>query len=147
MLPEITERVLAEVADARETPLAPETAALIESYVAIKAPAREAAGKIEALQRSSGIDLGPALDAFRRRLDLLEAAGVATSGATFSAEFGRELEYYTGFVFEIRVRQAGTEEPDRRRRTLRQPAWPMSAPRPRCRPWARRSTPSGCWRC
>jgi ATP phosphoribosyltransferase regulatory subunit len=110
-LPEITERVLAEVADARETPLAPETAALIESYVAIKAPAREAAGKIEALQRSSGIDLGPALDAFRRRLSLLEAAGVTTSGATFSAEFGRELEYYTGFVFEIRVAKLGPKSP------------------------------------
>ena len=27
-------------------------------------------------------------------------------------------------------------------------AWsPMSAPRSPCRPWARRSTPSGCWRC
>jgi len=103
--------VLAEVADARETPLAPETAGLIESYVAVKAPAREAAGKIEALQRSSGIDLGPALDAFRRRLDLLESAGVATSGATFSAEFGRELEYYTGFVFEIRVAKLGPKSP------------------------------------
>ena len=111
MLPEITERVLAEVADARETPLAPQTAELIESYVAIKAPARDAGHKIEALQRSSRIDLGPALDAFRRRLDLLEAAGVATAGATFSAEFGRDLEYYTGFVFEISVPKLGPRSP------------------------------------
>ena len=73
-------------------------------------PARPA-GKIEALQRPNSIDLGPALDAFRRRLDLLEAAGVATSGATFSAEFGRELEYYTGFVFEIRVAKLGPKSP------------------------------------
>ena len=111
MLPEITERVLAEVADARETPLAPDTAALIESYVAIKSPARDAGGKIEALQRASKIDLGPALDAFRRRLELLEAAGVATAGATFSAEFGRDLEYYTGFVFEISVPKLGPKSP------------------------------------
>jgi ATP phosphoribosyltransferase regulatory subunit len=110
-LPEITERVLAEVADAREMPLAPATAALIESYVAIKAPAHDAGRKIEALQRANRIDLAPALDAFRRRLDLLEAGGVATSGATFSAEFGRDLEYYTGFVFEISVPKLGPKSP------------------------------------
>ena len=110
-LPEIAERVLAEVADARETPLAPQTAALIESYVAITAPARDAGRRIEALQRANRIDLGPALDAFRRRLELLEAAGVATTGATFSAEFGRDLEYYTGFVFEISVSKLGPKSP------------------------------------
>jgi ATP phosphoribosyltransferase regulatory subunit len=110
-LPEIAERVLAEVADARETPLAPQTAALIESYVAITAPARDVGRRIEALQRANKIDLGPALDAFRRRLDLLEAAGVATAGATFSAEFGRDLEYYTGFVFEISVPKLGPRSP------------------------------------
>jgi ATP phosphoribosyltransferase regulatory subunit len=110
-LPEIAERVLAEVADARETPLAPQTAALIESYVAITAPARDAGRKIEALQRANKIDLGAALDAFRRRLELIEAAGVATAGATFSAEFGRDLEYYTGFVFEISVPKLGPKSP------------------------------------
>src|SRR5947207_2606036 len=51
-LPEIAERLLAETADARETPLAPDMAALIESYTALKAPAREAAGRIESLIRS-----------------------------------------------------------------------------------------------
>src|SRR6185503_8110911 len=96
-------RTLPEIAEPRETPLAPQTAALIESYVAITAPARDAGRRIEALQRANKIDLGPALDAFRRRLELIEAAGVATAGATFSAEFGRDLEYYTGFVFEISV--------------------------------------------
>src|SRR5258706_453929 len=50
-LPEIAERLLAEAADARETPLAQETAALIESYTALKAPARKAAGRIETLIR------------------------------------------------------------------------------------------------
>ena len=49
--------MLAEVADARETPLAPQTAALIESYVAITAPARDAGRRIEALQRANKIDL------------------------------------------------------------------------------------------
>ena len=44
-LAEIAERLLAEAADARETPLAPETAALIESYIASRRPpARRPAG-------------------------------------------------------------------------------------------------------
>lgn len=110
-LPEIAERVIAEVADTRETPLAPQTAALIESYVAIKAPARETARRLESLLRPHKVDLGPALAAFRRRLELLEAAGVATAEAAFSAEFGRNLEYYTGFVFEIVDPRLGPKSP------------------------------------
>jgi ATP phosphoribosyltransferase regulatory subunit len=110
-LPEIAERMLAEAADARETPLAPQTAALIESYVAVKAPARDAARRLEALQGPHKVDLGPALAAFRRRLELIETAGVAIDGAAFSAEFGRNLEYYTGFVFEIIVPDLGPKSP------------------------------------
>ena len=108
---EIAERLLADAADARETPLAPETAALIESYTALKAPAREAAGRIEALTRSHKLDLGAVLAAFRRRLDLLDDHGVDTRDAAFAAEFGRNLEYYTGFVFEIVAAELGPKSP------------------------------------
>jgi ATP phosphoribosyltransferase regulatory subunit len=108
---EIAERLLADAADARETPLAPETAALIESYTALKAPAREAAGRIEALTRSHKLDLGAVLAAFRRRLDLLDDHGVDTRDAAFAAEFGRNLEYYTGFVFELVAAELGPKSP------------------------------------
>ena len=110
-LPEIAERLLAEAADARETPLPADTARLIESYTALKAPAREAAGQLEALIRPHKLDLGEVLAAFRRRLDLLDAAGVDTQGAAFAAEFGRNLEYYTGFVFEIVAPALGPDSP------------------------------------
>ena len=36
---------------------------------------------------------------------------MATKGAAFSAEFGRNLEYYTGFVFEIVVPELGPKSP------------------------------------
>jgi ATP phosphoribosyltransferase regulatory subunit len=110
-LSEIAERVLAEVADAREPPLAPQTAALIESYVAVKTPAGEAARRLEGLLRPHKVDLEPALARFRRRLELIEAGGVSTAEAAFSAEFGRNLEYYTGFVFEIAVPRLGPRSP------------------------------------
>ncbi|HEX5958343.1 MAG TPA: ATP phosphoribosyltransferase regulatory subunit [Hyphomicrobiaceae bacterium] len=98
---EITQRLLAEAADRRERPLPRETAALIESYIAVKAPARVAVDRVAELARRHGIDLSGGLDAFARRLDLIENAGVSTADAHFSAEFGRNLDYYTGFVFEV----------------------------------------------
>jgi ATP phosphoribosyltransferase regulatory subunit len=110
-LPEITERLLAAAADAREAPLSAATANVIESYVAVKAPARAAVRELNQLLRGHRIDLSEPLRAFQRRLDDLDDAGVITDEAEFSAEFGRHLEYYTGFVFEIVVPQLGPKSP------------------------------------
>jgi ATP phosphoribosyltransferase regulatory subunit len=108
---EIAERITAQVADMRETPLPRETAALIESYVAVRAPAREAAARLRALVGDRNLDLSAGLDAFQRRLDLLAKAGIDTGTIAFSAEFGRNLEYYTGFVFEVLTPQLGPKSP------------------------------------
>jgi ATP phosphoribosyltransferase regulatory subunit len=108
---EIAQRLLAEAADRREQPLPAATAALIESYVAVKAPARAAVDKLAQLARGHRIDLSAGLDAFRRRLDLIAAAGVPIADAEFSAEFGRNLEYYTGLVFEIIAPALGPKSP------------------------------------
>jgi ATP phosphoribosyltransferase regulatory subunit len=110
-LPEITERLLAAAADARASPLAADTANAIESYVAVKTPARAAVRELNRLLRQYRIDLVEPLRAFQRRLDDLDAAGVITDEAEFSAEFGRSLEYYTGFVFEIVVPELGPKSP------------------------------------
>jgi ATP phosphoribosyltransferase regulatory subunit len=110
-LPEIAERLLAAAADAREPPLAAETANAIESYVAVKTPARAAVRELNRLLRQYRIDLAEPLRAFQRRLDDLDAAGVITDEAEFSAEFGRNLEYYTGFVFEIVMPELGRMAP------------------------------------
>jgi ATP phosphoribosyltransferase regulatory subunit len=108
---EIARRLLAEAADAREKPLPAATAALIESYVAVKARVRETVPRLARLTRGHGVDLSAGLDAFQRRLDLIEKAGVALADAEFSAEFGRNLEYYTGFVFEIIAPAIGPRSP------------------------------------
>jgi len=105
-LTEIADRLLIAAADARETPLPVETARLLEDYVRIRSDAAGAPAAIRALTKGAvtagkAAGLDAALDAYDRRLTLLERAGVDLAGATFSAEFGRNLEYYTGFVFEI----------------------------------------------
>jgi ATP phosphoribosyltransferase regulatory subunit len=51
--------------------------------------------------KGAGVDLGPALDAVVRRFDRLEQNGVDLAGAVFATEFGRDLEYYSGLVFQI----------------------------------------------
>jgi ATP phosphoribosyltransferase regulatory subunit len=108
---EIAQRLLAEAADRRERPLPAETAALIEAYVAVKGPARAVVDRLAALACSRGVDLSVGLDAFARRLDRIEAAGVSSADAEFSAEFGRSLEYYTGFVFEVSAPALGPRSP------------------------------------
>ena len=108
---EIAQRLLAEAADRRARPLPAETAAVIEGYVAVKAPARAAADRVAKLARRYSIDLSAGLNAFTRRLDLIEEAGVSTAKAQFSAEFGRNLDYYTGFVFEAVAPALGHKSP------------------------------------
>jgi ATP phosphoribosyltransferase regulatory subunit len=108
---EIAQRLLAEAADRRARPLPAEAAAVIEGYVAVKAPARAAVDRVSKLTRRYGIDLSAGLNVFARRLDLIEQAGVSTAKAQFSAEFGRNLDYYTGFVFEAVSSALGPKSP------------------------------------
>ncbi|MCB1519226.1 MAG: ATP phosphoribosyltransferase regulatory subunit [Hyphomicrobiaceae bacterium] len=108
---EITANLLSIVADANTKPLSIETATLLEAYIGIVAPARAAGARIKDLLREKNIDIGPALDAYHRRLQLLTEAGVDIARADFEAEFGRTLEYYTGFVFEVVAPSLGAQSP------------------------------------
>ena len=108
---EMTEHLRDIAADAREKPLDAATARLIESYVAIAGPAPEAADKIAMLLKGSKGGTGAALDAYDRRLAALSNAGIDLGRVTFSAEFGRNLEYYTGLVFEVVTPNLGPASP------------------------------------
>ena len=110
-LEEITESLLALATDARSEPLSADTANLIESYVGVTAPARAAGARLKDLMRDQGVDITEALDVYHRRLKLLADAGIDIAHADFSAEFGRTLEYYTGFVFEVVTTGLGEASP------------------------------------
>jgi ATP phosphoribosyltransferase regulatory subunit len=108
---EIAERLAEQAAFAAGARPAPEAAAVLRRYLAIEATADTAADAVAAFAEDAGAGaasvapltaaLEPALDAFRRRLDLLAERGVAASGLSFEAAFGRPLDYYTGFMFEL----------------------------------------------
>lgn len=110
-LAEITANLVSIATDARTEPLSAATAQLIESYIGVTAPARAAGARLKDLTRDKAIDISVALDAYHRRLQLMTDMGVDVVHADFSAEFGRTLEYYTGFVFEVVAPGLGTLSP------------------------------------
>lgn len=131
-LAEITESLLWVAADAKAPPLPAATAELINSYVSVRAPALAAAKELANLAAQSGADMVRAVETYQERLKLLQAAGVDLKDAQFSAEFGRNLEYYTGFVFEVVLPKLGHASPvaggGRYDRLLRQVGAPRDVP-------------------
>ncbi|MEO8668831.1 MAG: ATP phosphoribosyltransferase regulatory subunit, partial [Bauldia sp.] len=56
-----------------------------------------------ALARREKLDMATALDRFQRRIEAFVARGIDVDRLTFAADFGRRLDYYTGFVFEFHL--------------------------------------------
>jgi len=108
---EIAEGLLAIAADAKAPPLKPETAALIDAYVRTKTAAPQAPAVLRKLVGKGSPAFNEALDAYERRAMLLGESGVDMGAADFSAEFGRSVGYYTGFVFEAVVEALGPASP------------------------------------
>ena len=100
---EITERFLEQAADASSARLPRATADLISAFLAVKVPATEAVETLRRLARAASISLDAPIAALERRLGLIERHGFGLTRATFTAQFGRNMEYYTGFVFEFRA--------------------------------------------
>jgi len=105
-LDEITDRLLARAADAAAPRLTPSAAATIETFLALRTSAKSCVTALRKLAQASGITLDPALEAFRQRLDHLAAAGVDLGRVDYASQFGRTMEYYSGFVFEMRAAAA-----------------------------------------
>jgi ATP phosphoribosyltransferase regulatory subunit len=109
-LSELTARLLDLLGDLRADPLRKEVATVIDYFLAVSAPPKEAAERVAMIAKGAGIDLGPALQALVSRFERLEQSGIDLGTCTFATEFGRSFEYYSGLVFQI---EAGSErDPD-----------------------------------
>ena len=102
----IAGRLAEKAADRRVTPLGETEARAIDAYLAIRGGPKKAAGDLAALAGEVGGALVQAVERFERRQRLLEESRVATDNFEFSSVFGRSLEYYTGFVFQIEAAAA-----------------------------------------
>jgi len=98
---EIVARALVLAEAAAEPAMPAEQAELIEAVLSIRGPAGNALARLRALTEAGSVDIGPALDRFEARLAALDAAGIDAGALPFDAAFGRNLEYYEGFVFEV----------------------------------------------
>jgi ATP phosphoribosyltransferase regulatory subunit len=103
---DIARRLLEKAHDRSEKRLAPEHRKLIEDYLAAEGLLPEVSASFQQLRGTSPA-FAAALDYFSRRLKEIRKRRIAVDGAVFSAVFGRSLEYYTGFVFEIETDLAG----------------------------------------
>ena len=98
---EIADRFLEQSALGASVGLPQEMRALIERFLAIGGDPDESADALRTLARDAHLSLDPALDLFESRTGFLAAQGVEVSRLRFSTAFGRGLDYYTGFVFEL----------------------------------------------
>lgn len=98
---EIADRFLEQAALASGTGADPKAAETLRKYLAIEGPASEAVDALEAFAREAGLDLAQPIASFKARLAAMAERGLKVADMTFAADFGRRLDYYSGFVFEI----------------------------------------------
>lgn len=103
---EIAERFLAKASAQASggAGLNAENRAVIERYSAIAGDPDAAARSLRALVAEAGIRhdaVAAALDLFEERNGFIAARGLALDAFRFSGGFARNLDYYTGFIFEV----------------------------------------------
>jgi ATP phosphoribosyltransferase regulatory subunit len=103
---EIVERLTERAADAAALSLDQKVAASLAQLLAVSGPAEDSLKQIRALTKKAGVSLDAPLAAMEQRLRTLKELGIEPARVSFAARFGRNMEYYTGFVFELWSRDA-----------------------------------------
>lgn len=107
-------RTVAEIADRfleqstlKSGALPREKLTLIQHYLSITGHVDEALARLRALATQAGLDLDAAIDQLESRTGFMAARGIDMTTVRFSTSFGRGLDYYTGFEFELQRRGSG----------------------------------------
>ncbi|CAN5209758.1 ATP phosphoribosyltransferase regulatory subunit [soil metagenome] len=82
---------------------------LIERFLGISGEPGGAAKQLRALASDAKLDLAAAIDLFESRTGFMSKRGIDTKSIRFSTAFGRGLDYYTGFEFELHRKGNGVE--------------------------------------
>ena len=98
---EIVDRLMEQAAEAAAVRLDKSAVALIERVLSVSGPALKSVGTIRSLLKGHGIALDEPLERMQSRIEALSKLGLAEKRVNFAARFGRNMEYYTGFVFEL----------------------------------------------
>src|ERR1700719_5201259 len=69
----------------------------------------DAIAQLRALAEDTKLNITAAIDQFESRVGFMAARGVETRRTRFSTSFGRGIDYYTGFEFELHAKDNGVE--------------------------------------
>jgi len=98
---EIADRFLEQAALGVGARLPKDEKQVIERFLKIAGNPDTALAEIRTLAQNAGIALDAALDLFESRTGFLAAHDLDVGRIAFSTAFGRGVDYYTGFVFEL----------------------------------------------
>jgi ATP phosphoribosyltransferase regulatory subunit len=82
---------------------------IIKRFLAISGDPRDAVVQLRKLATESKLNIGAAIDSLEARIGFMAARGIDTALTRFSTSFGRGLDYYTGFEFELHAKGNGIE--------------------------------------
>lgn len=82
---------------------------LIKRFLAISGDPDEAIAQLRALAREAKLDITAAIDQLEARIGFMAARGIDVRTLRFSTSFGRGVDYYTGFEFEVHAKGNGGE--------------------------------------
>ncbi|MES0880231.1 ATP phosphoribosyltransferase regulatory subunit [Roseibium sp. SCP14] len=108
---EIADRFLEQAALASGAHGHDKAAETLTAYLSLKADGANATDALNSFARKYRLDLEAPIAAFEQRLAAIENKGIDRTRLTFAAEFGRRLDYYSGFVFEIHAASDAVEGP------------------------------------
>lgn len=81
----------------------------IKRFLAIAGDPDDAIAQLRALADDAKLDIAAAIDQFESRVGFMAARGIDTRLTCFSTSFGRGVDYYTGFEFELHPGGDGVE--------------------------------------
>jgi ATP phosphoribosyltransferase regulatory subunit len=82
---------------------------ILKRFLSIAGDPGDAVAQLRALAADAKLDITPAIDQFESRVGFMAARGIDTNRTRFSTSFGRGLDYYTGFEFELHAKGNGAE--------------------------------------
>jgi ATP phosphoribosyltransferase regulatory subunit len=82
---------------------------IIKRFLAISGDPRDAIKQLRALAAEAKLNIGASIDAFESRVGFMATRGIDVAQMRFSTAFGRGLDYYTGFEFELHAKANGVE--------------------------------------
>jgi ATP phosphoribosyltransferase regulatory subunit len=108
LVSEIADRFL-EQSTLKSGALPRDALSLIKRFMAIEGAPDDAIAKLRALAREAKLDITAAIDQLESRVGFMAARGIDIRNTRFSTSFGRGLDYYTGFEFELHAKGNGVE--------------------------------------